>query len=259
MGSERRFLEGLQQAVLMTGNTLCNWPTHVSHGTRAPPRDIGPSRRNFSAFVTASWAARESPKFFASAKRYGRKETSRCRAEQYVVQQVADAAERTRADLSDCNVILANPYRKAVLLTGLLLGVPSMSIAADIPGVIKLPSRHSVAATIDRLEEILKQRAIVVFARIDFSGDAGRAGLSMRPEQMLIFGNPKAGTPLMVAVPAIGLDLPMKVLVWEDADGKVWAAYKDPKYLVRHYGVSADLAANLAAVVPIIERATAAE
>ena len=134
-----------------------------------------------------------------------------------------------------------------------------MSIAADIPGVIQLPSHHSVAATIDRLEDILKQRGILVFARIDFSGDAGRAGLSMPPEQMLIFGNPKAGTPLMVAVPAIGLDLPMRVLVWEDADGKVWAAYKDPNYLVRHYGVSANLAANLAAVVPIIERAAAAE
>jgi uncharacterized protein (DUF302 family) len=134
-----------------------------------------------------------------------------------------------------------------------------MSIAADIPGVIQLPSHHSVAATIDRLEATLKHRGILVFARIDFSGDAGRAGLSMPPEQMLIFGNPKAGTPLMVAVPAIGLDLPMKVLVWEDADGKVWAAYKDPNYLVRHYGVSANLAANLAAVVPIIERAAAAE
>jgi len=135
-----------------------------------------------------------------------------------------------------------------------------MSIAADIPGVVQLPSHHSVGTTIDRLDEILKQRGVVVFARIDFSGDAGRAGLSMRPEQMLIFGNPKGGTPLMVAVPAIGLDLPMKVLVWEDADGKVWAAYKDPKYLVQNYGVvPADLAANLAAVVPIIERAAAAE
>jgi uncharacterized protein (DUF302 family) len=154
-------------------------------------------------------------------------------------------------------VIFANPYRKAVLLAGLLLGVHSMSIAADIPGVVQLTSHHSVAATIDRLEDILKQRGILVFARIDFSGDAGRAGLSMRPEQMLIFGNPKGGTPLMVAVPAIGLDLPMKVLVWEDADGKVSAAYKDPKYLVRHYGVSADLAANLSAVVPLIERAAA--
>ena len=175
------------------------------------------------------------------------------------MQQAADAGGSTRADLSDCNVILANLYRKAVLLTGLLLGVPSMSIAADIPGVVQLTSHHSVAATIDRLEDILKQRGILVFARIDFSGDAGRAGLSMRPEQMLIFGNPKAGTPLMVAVPAIGLDLPMRVLVWEDADGEVWAAYKDPKYLVRYYGVSANLAANLAAVVPIIERAVAAE
>jgi len=134
-----------------------------------------------------------------------------------------------------------------------------MSIAADITGVIQLRSHHSVTATIERLEAILKQRGVLVFARIDFSGDAGRAGLSMRPEQMLIFGNPKAGTPLMVAVPAIGLDLPMKVLVWEDADGKVGGAYKDPEYLVRYYGVSATLAANLAAVVPIIERAAAAE
>jgi uncharacterized protein (DUF302 family) len=132
-----------------------------------------------------------------------------------------------------------------------------MSIAADLPGVVQLSSHHSVPETIDRLEAILKQRHILVFARIDFSGDAGRAGLKMRPEQMLIFGNPKGGTPLMLAVPAIGLDLPMKVLVWQDADGRVWAAYKDPQYLVRRYGVAADLAGNLAAVVPLIEQAAA--
>ena len=154
-------------------------------------------------------------------------------------------------------VIVATRYRLAPLLTGLLFGVSSMSTAAAIPGIVQLPSHHSVAETVDRLEAILKQRGILVFARIDFSGDAGRAGLSMRPEQMLIFGNPKAGTPLMLAVPAVGLDLPMKVLVWEDAKGSVWAAYKDPKYLVQRYGIAADLTGNLAAVVPIIERAAA--
>ena len=160
-------------------------------------------------------------------------------------------------ELSDWHMVLATRYRLGVLLTGLSFGVSSMSIAADIPGVVQLPSHHSVVATVDRLESTLKLRGIRVFARIDFSGDAGRAGISMRPEQMLIFGNPKAGTPLMLAVPAIGLDLPMKALVWEDADGNVWVAYKDPTDLVRRYGVAFDLAANVAAVVPIIERAVA--
>lgn len=94
-------------------------------------------------------------------------------------------------------------------------------------------------------------------ARIDFSGDAGRAGLTMRPEQVLIFGNPKAGTPLMLAEPAAGLDLPVKVLVWEEADGTVWAAYNDPQYVVQRYGLPPGLAVNLAAVVPVIERAAA--
>jgi uncharacterized protein (DUF302 family) len=134
-----------------------------------------------------------------------------------------------------------------------------MSTSADIPGFVRLQSHHPVATTIDRLQATLKERGILVFARIDFSGDAGRAGLRMRPEQMLIFGNPKAGTPLMLAAPASGLDLPVKVLVWEAADGKVWAAYNDPQYVVQRYSLPANLAANLAAVVPIIERATAAE
>jgi uncharacterized protein (DUF302 family) len=75
-------------------------------------------------------------------------------------------------------------------------------------GFLRIPSRHSVAATADRLESSLKARGILVFARIDFSADAARAGLTMRPEQLIIFGNPKAGTPLMVAAPTVGLDLP---------------------------------------------------
>jgi len=133
-----------------------------------------------------------------------------------------------------------------------------MSTDGEIPGLVRLPSRHSVTATIDRLEASLKQRSILVFARIDFSADAGRAGLHMQPEQMLIFGNPKAGTPLMLQVPAVGLDLPLKALAWEDAAANVWVAYNDPQYIARRYGIEAALAANLAAVVPIIQGAAAA-
>lgn len=132
-----------------------------------------------------------------------------------------------------------------------------MRSATDIPGVVQLRSQHSVGATVDRLEALLKERGILVFARIDFSGDAQRAGLRMPAQQMLIFGNPKAGTPLMLAVPAAGLDLPLKMLAWEAPDGEVWAAYNDPRYLVQRYRLPAALAGNLAAVVPLIERAAA--
>jgi uncharacterized protein (DUF302 family) len=122
-------------------------------------------------------------------------------------------------------------------------------------GIVRIASRHGVADTMDRIEALLKQRGIMVFARIDFSSDAARAGLSMRPEQLLIFGNPKAGTPLMLAAPAAGLDLPLKALVWEAADGGVWIAYNDPHYVVRRHALAPALSANLAAAVPILEQA----
>jgi len=125
-------------------------------------------------------------------------------------------------------------------------------------GIVRIPSQHSVAATLERLESLLKERGIMIFARIDFSGDAARAGLTMRAEQMLIFGNPKAGTPLMQSAPTAGLDLPLKALVWEDADGRTQIAYNDPQYVVRRHGLDAALAANLAAPVPLIERAARA-
>jgi uncharacterized protein (DUF302 family) len=149
-------------------------------------------------------------------------------------------------------------YRGGVaFILGLMMGVSAMSATPEPPGIVKLASRYSVVATIDRLEMALKQRGILVFARIDFSGDAARAHLPMRPEQMLIFGNPTAGTSLMLAVPVAGLDLPIKVLAWEDADGKVWAAYNDPQYIVRRYGLPSTLAANLSAVIPVIEASVA--
>lgn len=132
------------------------------------------------------------------------------------------------------------------------------SPAANESGVVRIPSNHTVAETVERLEGLLKERGVLIFARIDFSGDAARAGLAMRPEQMLIFGNPRAGTPLMEAEPAVGLDLPLKALAYEDPTGKIWVAWNDPQYIVRRHGLAAALAANLAAVVPLIERAAAA-
>ena len=119
-------------------------------------------------------------------------------------------------------------------------------------GIVRFPSRHNVAKTMERLQTLLKERGILVFAQIDFSGDAARSGLVMRTEQMLLFGNPKAGTPLMVESPVAGLDLPLKALVWEDTEGKTWIAYNDPQYIVRRHGLSPALAANLAAAVPIV-------
>ncbi len=122
-------------------------------------------------------------------------------------------------------------------------------------GVIVIPCSQSVAATIDRLESLARERGILIFARIDFSGDAARAGLTMRPEQLLVFGNPKAGTPLMIAAPAAGLDLPIKALAYEDAAGKTWLAYNNPHYIVRRHGLDEALSANLAAVIPLLELA----
>ncbi len=122
-------------------------------------------------------------------------------------------------------------------------------------GITRISSQHSVAGTLERLESLLRERGVMIFAHIDFSGDAARAGLTLRPEQMLIFGNPTAGTPLMQSVPAAGLDLPLKALVWQDADGHTQIAYNDPQYIIRRHGLDAALAANLAAVAPLIERA----
>ncbi len=122
-------------------------------------------------------------------------------------------------------------------------------------GIVRIASHHAVGETMDRIEALLKQRGINVFARIDFGADAARAGLTMRPEQLLIFGNPKAGTPLMQAEPAAGLDLPLKALVWQDADARTWIAYNDPQYVVRRHALASALSANLAAAMPILEQA----
>ena len=103
-------------------------------------------------------------------------------------------------------------------------------------GVVTIPSHHSLDETVKGIEDALAARSVKLFALIDPSGEAERAGLQMRPTQLLIFGNPKAGTPLMVATPSIAIDLPMKILIAEDPDGKVWVSYNDPAYVqARHH------------------------
>ena len=130
-----------------------------------------------------------------------------------------------------------------------------MQLPTDPNGLVRLKSMFSTAETTERLDSLLTAAGIKVFARIDFRADALAAGLELNPERMLIFGNPKAGTPLMAAQPSVGIDLPLKVLLWEDADGTSWVAYNDPGYITHRHGLPAHFTSNLAAVVPLIERA----
>ena len=128
----------------------------------------------------------------------------------------------------------------------------------SVPGFISKPSQHSVPETIQRLSAALRSKGVAIFALVDHSGEAEKAGLKMRPTQLLIFGNPKAGTPLMVAAPSTAIDLPIKALVWEDADGKVWLSYNSPDYLQQRHGFPSELEKNLAAVEPLLAQAVAA-
>jgi uncharacterized protein (DUF302 family) len=120
--------------------------------------------------------------------------------------------------------------------------------------IIRLQLPYSVAHAVEKLEQLLRAHDITIFARIDFSGDAERAGLALRPEQMLIFGNPRAGTSLMQAEPVAGLDLPLKALLWEDVQGMTWVACNSPDYIVRRHGLPAAMAANLAGAIAILRQ-----
>jgi len=128
---------------------------------------------------------------------------------------------------------------------------------SSIPGFISKLSPHSVPETIQRLSALLKSKGVAIFALIDHSGEAEKDGLKMRPTHLLIFGNPKGGTPLMLAAPSTAIDLPLKALVWEDADGKVWLSYNSPDYLQQRHGFPADLEKNIAAIEPLLAQVVA--
>lgn len=123
------------------------------------------------------------------------------------------------------------------LVPGIVAVLFAVSAHAGGNGLVTRPSGYSVAGTIDRLETVVKSKGMTVFARIDHAAAAKEAGLSMRPAQLLIFGNPRGGTPLMNAAPTIGIDLPLKALAWEDAEGKVWLTYNAASYLRERHDV----------------------
>jgi uncharacterized protein (DUF302 family) len=122
-------------------------------------------------------------------------------------------------------------------------------------GIVDKASNHSVDQTVQRLEDLLRARGVKLFALVDHSGEAEKAGLKMRPTKLLVFGSPKAGTPLMVAAPSVAIDLPLKVLVWEDSDGKVWVSYDAPEYLRERHGLPEALLANIAVVETLAAKA----
>ncbi len=128
-------------------------------------------------------------------------------------------------------------------------------MADQAEGILNLPTQSSVDETISRLQSMLQEKGVQIFALIDHSGEAKRAGIDMRPTKLLIFGSPKAGTPLMLASPSIAIDLPLKLLVWEDASGQVWISYNTPEYLQKRHGLPQNLAAALGAVEALAKNA----
>ena len=122
-------------------------------------------------------------------------------------------------------------------------------------GIVDKPSNHSVEQTVERLKNILQSKGVTLFALVDHSGEAEKVGLKMPPTKLLIFGSPKAGTPLMLAAPSTAIDLPLKILVWEDGQGKVWVSYNSAEYLQQRHGLPQELMQNIAVVETLAAKA----
>lgn len=127
--------------------------------------------------------------------------------------------------------------------------------AVNTKGIVEIPSRHSVDETVEKLKNILATKGVTLFVVVDHSGEAAKAGLQMPPTKLLIFGSPKAGTPVMLAAPSIALDLPLKILVWEGATGKTWLSYNSPQYLKERHQVPDDLLKNIAVIETLASNA----
>ena len=133
-----------------------------------------------------------------------------------------------------------------------------MSSNRLVEGIVTKPSKHTIAETLERLENVIQSKGLTIFARIDHSGEAERVGLRMQDAKLLIFGSPKAGTPLMVASPLLALDLPLKALVWKDKEGQVMVSYNSVTYLTNRYNLPVDLTKNIAGIDALIESALSA-
>jgi len=146
-------------------------------------------------------------------------------------------------------------WHLVVLLVGLALPAAAADSVKKKNGIVDVPSNHSVDQTVERLKDILQAKGITLFALIDHSGEAGKVGMKMPPTKLLIFGNPKGGTPLMLAAPSVAIDLPLKILVWQDSQGKVWLSYNSPAYLQERHGLPQDLLQNIAVVGTLAAKA----
>ena len=124
-------------------------------------------------------------------------------------------------------------------------------------GLVHLSSPYPVAETLKRLDSVLQSRGLTVFARIDHSGEAEKVGMKMHPTQLVIFGSPKGGTPLMVASPTLAIDLPLKALLWEDAGGKVWVSCNSAEYLKQRHNIPDELVKNIALIGPLLQSVVA--
>src|SRR5467141_1172309 len=120
-------------------------------------------------------------------------------------------------------------------------------------GIVDKLSHQSVEETVERLKRVLQSKGVTLFAIVDHSGEAEKVGMKMRPTKLAIFGSPKAGTPVMLAAPSIAIDLPLKVLLWEDSQGKTWVSYNDPEYLKGRHAVPDDLVKNIAGVGTLVQ------
>ncbi|MBZ5571535.1 MAG: DUF302 domain-containing protein [Acidobacteriia bacterium] len=128
-------------------------------------------------------------------------------------------------------------------------------MSLDANGLVHVPSPSSVPVTLTKLQAVLEGRGLKMFSLIDHSGEAEKVGLTMRSTKLLIFGSPKGGTLVMAAAPTVALDLPLKVLVWEDPEGKVWISYNSPEYLKQRHGIPEDLVKNISGVGALVEKA----
>src|ERR1700730_7896132 len=122
-------------------------------------------------------------------------------------------------------------------------------------GIVHLRSPYSVTETLQRLEALVTAKGLTIFARVDHSGEAAKICMEMQPTELLIFGSPNSGTPLMIASPALAIDLPLKALAWQDADGSVWLSYNSPEYLKRRHNVPDDLPTNITAAGALLQQA----
>jgi uncharacterized protein (DUF302 family) len=123
-------------------------------------------------------------------------------------------------------------------------------------GIVEIPSNYPFEQTVERLKGILEAKGVTLFALVDHSGEAEKAGMDMPPTKLLIFGSPRAGTPVMVAAPSIAIDLPLKILVREDSQGMTWISYNSPAYFREHHDVPPELVQNIAVVETLAANAS---